>query len=148
MSAMALKSAYEDLFETTLGTIQGLWGKLCYLAGRREADGYKHWGFERAHGAETTQDTFSQAHQSLIATILRSRLKVLQDDVQHSSGVEGLTPASYLERLNAGQSQLVPSESPKATELHLRSVLKALANLEGQEAYDTQSSSQSPPPGR
>lgn len=145
---MALKSAYEDLFETTLGKIQGLWGKLCYLAGRREADGYKHWGFERAHGAEATQDTFSQAHQSLIATILRSRLKVLRDDVEHSSGAEGLTAASYVERLEAGQSQLLPPESPEATELHLVSVLKALANLESQKASDSQSSSQSPPPGR
>ena len=80
---MALKSAYDDLRQRTLGKVAGLWGKLFYLADRRSPDGaYQHWGFERLHGTETAQDTFSRAHHSLIGTILRTRLRLLQEDLE------------------------------------------------------------------
>jgi hypothetical protein len=128
---MARKSAYDNLLETTLGKVRGVWEKLAYVAGRRDADGaYKHWGFERAHGTAAAQNSFAQAHRSLIATVLRSGLRLLRDDIEQSSQAEGVSPASYVGRLKEGLRQLLPSGCPKMTELHLVSVLKTLSILE------------------
>lgn len=148
-ATMARKSAYDDLLQTTLGRVAGLWGKLSYLAGLRSAEGgYKHWGFERVHGPATAQDTFAQAHQSLIGKTLRSRLKLLRDDLAQSSGAAGVSPASYVSRLTEGLHQLLPSGCPKRTELHLVSILKTLSILAVRRQPGSQSSSQPPPPDR
>lgn len=128
---MARKSAYDDLVGTTLEKVRGSWGKLCYLAGRRGTEGtYTHWGFERVHGTAVAQDTFMQAHRSVLAVILRSRLQLLIDDVDQASQAEGVSPASYVARLKEGLRQLLPSGCPRMTELHLVSVLKTLSILE------------------
>jgi len=88
---MALKSAYEDLRQKTLGKVTGLWGKLAYIASRRSSDGtYQHWGFERRHGTAAAQDSFARAHSSLIGAILRTRLRSLRDDLEQSSQAEGV----------------------------------------------------------
>ena len=145
---MARKSAYDDLLQTTLGRVAGLWGKLSYLAGLRSDGGYRHWGFERVHGEATAQDTFAHAHRSLIGKTLRSRLRLLRDDLEQTSGAEGVSPASYVSRLTAGLHQLLPSGCPRMTKLHLVSILETLSILETRRQSDPQASSQPPPPGR
>jgi len=47
---MTLKSALQDVKETTLAAVSGLLGKLAYLASlRRGQDGYQHWGMSLMH---------------------------------------------------------------------------------------------------
>ena len=128
---MAVKSAYEDLRDRTLGRISWLWGKLTDVAERRAADGtYQHWGFERTHGNEAVQETFARAHHLLIGTILQTRLRVLREDLEQVSSAEGTNPVSYVSKLKAGQRRLLPSNCQKVTELHLASILTILSLLE------------------
>jgi hypothetical protein len=137
-----VKSAEEDLRERTLGKITGIWGKLTYLAGRRSADGrYQHWGFQRAHGTESAQDAFLRVHHSLIGTILQTRLRSLRDELAQSSSAAGTSPSSYVSMLRAGLYGLLPAGCPKATELHLISILKTLAILESHSQPGSRSSS-------
>jgi hypothetical protein len=128
---MRLKSAYEDLRDTTLSKIAGTLGKLAYVAELRSQNGtYQHWGLERAHGTGGAQEAFLRAHNSLISTVLQTRLRLLREDLMQTSGVGRTNSVSYVAELEAGSSRLVPLESPKMTELHLASVLQALAALE------------------
>jgi len=139
---MALKSAREDLRQRTLDKIQGIWGKLTYIADRRSADGaYQHWGFERTHGAATAQETFARAHQSLLGIVLKTPLSSLQEDLKQTSGAAGTSPASYVSQLTAGLHRLLPSGCSKMAERHLISVLKTLSLLEAQREPGSQSSS-------
>ena len=53
---MTLKSALQDVKETTLAAISGLLGKLVYLASLRRAQGrYEHWGMDLVHGPESAE---------------------------------------------------------------------------------------------
>jgi hypothetical protein len=146
---MALKSAFEDLRQTTLGKVEGLWGKLSYIVDRHSEEGiYQHWGFEQTYGSAAAQDTFAQVHQSLVGTILQTRVKLLREDLEQSSNAAGASPSSYVSKLMAGRYQLLPSGCPKMTELHLISVLKTLQILASRQQTGSQSSSQLPPPGQ
>ena len=140
---MGLKSAYEDLRKRTLDKVEGTWGKLSYIAERRSENGaYRHWGFERAHGTEAAQQTFARAHQSLVGTVLRTRIRSLQEDLEQASSADGSTPVSYASKLTVHLRRLLPSGSPKMTELHLFSVLKTLSLLESRQQPDSRVSSQ------
>src|ERR1700722_9768613 len=145
---MALKSAYDDLRQLTLGKIEGIWRKLAYIAERRSLQGgYQHWGFERTHGTASAHHTFARAHQSLVGTILRTRLPLLQEDLEQSSQLEGLSPSSYASRLAAGLFHLLPSGCSRVTELHLVSVVETLSVLQNRQTRpDPQSAWQPPPP--
>jgi len=146
---MRLKSAYEDLRERTLGKIEGIWGKLAYIAERRSQDGtYQHWGLERVHGAAVAQEAFVRAHYSLVNTILQTRLRLLREDLAQTSGTAGTNSVSYVRELKAGLPRLLPSDCPKMTELHLISVLTALASLETHSQSGRQAASPRPRLGR
>jgi len=139
---MSLKSASEDLRQRTLDKIEGIWGKLAYLAGRRSADGaYQHWGFERTHGTAAAQETFARAHQSLLGVVLRTRLSALREDLEKSSGAAGTSPASYASQLTEDRRRLLPSGCSKMAESHLISVLRTLALLGARAQPGSQSSS-------
>ena len=138
---MTLKSAYDDLRQRTVEKIPGTWGSLKYVAGLRSSTGgYAHWGLERTHGPEATQAAFMEVHRALVKTILRTRLCGLQEDLGQSGEAEGISPASYASELSVSLSQLLPSGSPKQTELHLLSVLETLSSLEGPKVAGSQSS--------
>jgi len=146
---MAGKSAYEDLWDRTLGKIEGIWAKLVYVAERRSANGtYQHWGFERAHGTEMAQETFVRVHNSLIETALQTRLQLLREDLEQTCRADGTNPVSYVMKLTAAQGSLLPSNCPKVTKLHLISILKTLSILEARQQPDVRSSSQSLPLGQ
>ena len=131
---MALKSAYDDLRQRTLGKIEGVWRRLSYLAERRSSEGaYLHWGFERKHGTTSAHHAFARAHQSLVGTILRTRLRLLQEDLEQCSQAEGVSPVSYASKLAAGLYHLLPSSCSKATELHLLSVVETLSVLQSRQ---------------
>ena len=58
---MSLKSALQDIKETTLSAVSGLLGKLAYLASLRGGQGrYEHWGMESIHGPESSERAFAK----------------------------------------------------------------------------------------
>ena len=129
---MTLKSALQDVKETTLAAITGLLGKLSYLASlRRGRRGYEHWGMQAVHGAESSERALRLAHMEIVTSVLRAPLSLLLEDLDESSRTCGVLPRAYVESLQKEFVDLLPGDrkdSPTAT--HLNSVLVALSNLE------------------
>ena len=138
---MTLKSALQDVKETTLAAVSGLFGKLAYLASLRRAQGrYQHWGMELIHGAESSERALKTAHAEVVAGVLRTPLESLVEDLEHSSQPSGVAPYAYIERLREHFEDLLPDErtdSPTAS--HLSSVLLALSALEKNRERSTRS---------
>jgi len=129
---MTLKSALQDLRETTLAAVSGLLGKLLYLASlRQDRGGYQHWGMARVYGLEAAERALKTAHGEVLAGVLRAPLASLTDDLEETSRSKGLRPQACVEEMRGEFDGLVAGErkdSPKAT--HLSSVLTALSYLE------------------
>ena len=136
---MTLKSALQDVKETTLAAVSGLLGKLAYLASLRRAQGrYEHWGMQAVHGAESSERALKTAHAEIVAGVLRTPLASLVEDLQESSQDTGVAPQPYIENMRAGFDDLLPGErkdSPEAS--HLNSVLATLLALEKNRARAT-----------
>lgn len=129
---MTLKSALQDLKETTLLAVSGLLGKLAYLASLRHKNGrYEHWGLERVHGLDTSERALKTAHFEVLRGVLRSPLSSLEQDLDLSSGSSGMDAKIYVEQMRGRFDDLLPEgrqDSPAAS--HLSSVLLALSSLE------------------
>jgi hypothetical protein len=140
---MTLKSAVEDVKETTLAAIRGLLGKLVYLASLRQGGTrYEHWGIENMYGEEAAQRALKSAHAGVVTSVLRTRLACLIDDLSLSCRESGLSGFAYVEKMRGGFEQLLPGESrhsPSAK--HLSSVLVALSSLEKNRWCASQSAS-------
>jgi hypothetical protein len=127
---MALRSALEDLKETTLRRVSGLLGRLEYFARLRTPDGkYSHWGLARTHGEAAAQDALSEAHRSTTAGVLRTPLRKMVQDAEASSGAQGVSAESYTKRLEGEVSNLLPPSPGAGSGRHLKSVLRALSYL-------------------
>ena len=126
---MSLKTAKEDL----AGTLDALAGTLTrreYLAGLLNADGaYLHWGMDRRHGAQAAQKALAEAHQALVARVLRTSLEQLLVEVESVSAPRGLTPSAYLEQLLRNVEHLLPVQQSTGARRHLGSALHALSSL-------------------
>lgn len=128
---MRLKSALEDFSSSTLQAIGGLWARLQYMAGLQSPKGgYAHWGLSRTYGNEAAQQACSEAHRGVVATILRTPLKDLVEEVDRSCGRQGVAPEKYLEQLNDSSGKLLPQHPAAGSFRHLNSVLSALLRLE------------------
>jgi hypothetical protein len=140
---MTLKSALQDLKETTLAAVSGLLGKLAYLASLRSTHGrYEHWGMEAVHGPESSERALRTAHAEVVARILRTPLEGMEQDLLVSSAESGTTPLEYVEGMRGQFTQLLPGErkdTPSAS--HLNSVLVTLLSLEKTRARATRSTS-------
>jgi len=140
---MTLKSALQDVKETTLAAVSGLLGKLDYLASLRRAQGrYEHWGMELVHGPESSERALKTAHAEVVVGILRAPLASLVEDLQESSRATGVGAQAYVEGMRDRFDELLPGErqdSPAAS--HLNSVLLALSSLEKNRARATRSTS-------
>lgn len=138
---MTLKSALQDLKETTLAAVSGLLGKLAYLASLRRAQGnYVHWGMEAVHGVESSERALRTAHAEVVAGVLRTPLASLEEDLEESSRGSGVAPHDFVEGMRQHFDELLPSErkdSPAAS--HLSSVLLALSNLKKHRGHATRS---------
>jgi hypothetical protein len=148
---MTLKSALQDLRETTLAAVTGLLGKLDYLASLRRGPGkYEHWGMETLYGAESAERAMKTAHTEVVSGVLRTPLPALEKDLEESSRAQGVAPQVYIEQMRGRLDDLLPEgkqHSPAAD--HLSSVLLALSNLKKHRAPATRSaSSPRPRPGR
>lgn len=128
---MTLKSALQDVKETTLAAVSGLLGKLAYLASLRRSQGrYEHWGMETVHGAESSERALKAAHVEVMTGVLRTPLSTLEEDLEASSQGSGIAPREYIENMREHFDDLLPSgrqDSPAAS--HLSSVLLALSRL-------------------
>jgi hypothetical protein len=149
---MTLKSALQDLRETTLAAISGLLAKLMYLASLRNREGgYLHWGFALVHGEKASDRALKTAHAEVLSTVLRTPIAELVEDLRESSQNNKEGAGAYVEDMRRRISELLPSEQDPATARHLNSVLVALSSLEREEHQKRATPSTSsplPPPGR
>ena len=140
---MSLKSALQDIKETTLSAVSGLLGKLAYLASLRQGHGrYQHWGMESVHGAESSERAMRQAHTEVVARVLRTPLAALQEDLKESSCETGIAALDYVEQMRGHFNDLLPEGRQNTpTSSHLSSVLLALSSLEKNRGRATRSTS-------
>ena len=140
---MTLKSALQDVKETTLAAVSGLLGKLAYVASLRRAQGrYEHWGMELVHGAESAERALRTAHTEIVTGILRTPMESLLEDLQESSRGTGLDAKLYIEGMRDRFEDLLPGErQDSAAATHLNPVLLALSTLERNRARATRSTS-------
>jgi hypothetical protein len=129
---MTLKSALQDVKETTLAAVSGLLGKLAYLASLRRAQGrYEHWGMQAVHGPESSERALKTAHAEIVSGVLRMPLARLEEDLQESSRESAGAAQAYIDRMRESFDDLLPGDrkdSPESS--HLNSVLVALSSLE------------------
>jgi hypothetical protein len=147
---MTLKTALQDLRETTLDAVSGLLAKLRYLGSlRRREGGYLHWGMSLVHGEDTSDRALKAVHTEVLSTVLRTPISDLAEDLQKSSQNSEQTSGAYVEGMREQFSELLPSPEDAASAQHLNSVLVALSSLEkNQKRANPSVSSQPPPPGR
>jgi hypothetical protein len=140
---MTLKSALQDLKETTLAAVSGLLGKLRYMASLRRSEGrYEHWGMRAVHGPESSERALKTAHTEIVSGVLRAPLATLVEDLHASSQNSGVAPQDYVEEMREQFDGLLPGErrdTPEAS--HLNSVLVALSSLEKHRERATRSTS-------
>ena len=140
---MTLKSALQDIKETTLSAVSGLLGKLAYLASLRRGHGrYEHWGMEMVHGPESAERALKTAHLEVVSGILRTPIASLVEDLKESSRSSGIGPQAYLEEMRGHFNDLVPEGRQNSlVPVHLNSVLLALWSLERNRVRATRSTS-------
>jgi len=128
---MTLKSAFEDLSQTTLEAISNCLGRLEYLGGLRKSRGdYSHWGFSKVHGELPAKKALREAHRSAVSEVLTTPLRRLLEDVEVSSEKSGIDPEQYLDGLMRKEEELLPKDPGAGSARHLSSVLHALLGLE------------------
>jgi len=131
VTAMTLKSALQDISQTTLEAISGLLKRLEYLAGLRKFRGdYLHWGFSKVHGETAAKKALREAHRGVVSEVLSTPLKKLLEDVESNSLVSGADAEQYLENLSQRNAELLPADPGAGSARHLSSVLHALLGLE------------------
>jgi hypothetical protein len=139
---MSLKSALQDIKETTLSAVSGLLGKLAYLGSLRQGRRYQHWGMETVHGVESSERAMRQAHTEVVARVLRTPLAALQEDLKQSSCDSGIAALDYVEQMRGHFHELLPEGRENTrTSNHLSSVLLALSSLEKNRGHATRSTS-------
>ncbi len=128
---MTLKSALQDLRETTLAAVAGLLARLSYLGSlRRQEGGYRHWGLSLIYGDEPSERALKAAHTEVLSKVLRTPISELEEDLQKSSQAGSKSSTRYVEGMQQQISQLLPSPQDKVSASHLNSVLVALSALE------------------
>jgi hypothetical protein len=128
---MTLRSALQDLRETTLAAIAGLLAKLAYLGSLRRRDGgYRHWGLSLVYGDESSERALKTAHSEVLAKVLRTPISELEQDLRKSSQADSETSGTYIAGMQEQFSQLLPSPQDAVSARHLNSVLLALSELE------------------
>jgi hypothetical protein len=138
---MTLKSALQDLRETTLAAVSGLLAKLAYLASLRNREGgYLHWGLALLHGEESSDRALKAAHTEVLSTVLRTPISELVEDLQESSP-NSAEASAYVEGMRQQFNELLPSPEDQASARHLSSVLAALSSLEKNRKRATPSTS-------
>ena len=147
---MALKSAIEDFDTGTLGAIPNLLGKLHYLAELHDGRGnYSHWGMGRVFGKDVARRAMRTSHATVMTCILRTPLRELTEDLNHSATTQGTHPLEFLSLLQTRMQNALPAGTPAGAERHFMAVLHALSALVGAQAYANHPGASPPlPPDR
>ena len=133
---MALRSVFEDFERTTLAAIPGLLGKLHYIAQLHDGrGGYSHWGMERIHGKEAAQRAIRTAHAAVLTQVLRTSLRVLDEDLRRSASRGHGTALEFLSSLEELTVRALPDQALPATQKHFTAVLHALSALLRSQAH-------------
>jgi hypothetical protein len=128
---MTLKSALQDLRETTLAAVSGMLAKLSYLGSlRRREGGYRHWGMSLVHGEEASDRALKAAHTEVLSTVLRAPIADLVEDLRECSQDSRAPAGAYIEGMREQFDELLPTPQDAASARHLNSVLVALSSLE------------------
>lgn len=128
---MTLKSAVQDLRETTLAAVSGLLAKLAYLGSlRRKEGGYLHWGMSLVHGEEPSERAMKAVHTEVLSTVLRTPISDLVEDLRESSQASEKSTGTYVNEMREQLNELLPSPQDAVSASHLNSVLVALSSLE------------------
>lgn len=144
---MARKSALEDFESTTLGAIPGLLAKLHYIAALHDGHGsYAHWGMGKVHGEEAARRAIRTAHVAVLAQVLRSSLRLLDQDLRRSASNGQITERELLVSLERLAPQALPDRSVAASEKHFTAVLHALSALLENPALANHLDALRPPP--
>jgi hypothetical protein len=139
---MTLKSALQDMRETTLAAVSGLLAKLAYLASLRHNDGgYRHWGMSSVHGETSSDKALKTAHGEVLSNVLRTPISALVEDLHESSENSGQTPGAYVQGMRQQGDKLLPAQPDQPSARHLNSVLVALSHLEKDQEDATPSAS-------
>jgi hypothetical protein len=139
---MTLKSALQDLRETTLAAVSGLLAKLAYLASLRDREGgYRHWGMSLVHGPDPADRALKAAHGEVLSRVLRTPLNSLVEDLRESSQESGVSSETYVQGMCGQLNELLPAQQDEASVRHLNSVLVALSSLEKSQERATRSTS-------
>jgi hypothetical protein len=139
---MTLRSALQDLRETTLAAVSGILAKLAYVASlRRREGGYKHWGLSLVHGEESSERALKAAHTEALSAVLRTPISELVEDLQETNERCETSPAAYVDGMREQLDDLLPSPQDAASARHLNSVLVALSSLEKNQKPATRSTS-------
>ena len=126
---MQLFSALDDFAARTLGAIPGWFRKLDYLAGLRTPQGrYTHWGMNRMHGDDDTQQAASEAHRRILSQLLQTPIQRLEAEADQASSAQGLSAEAYLEELSENGA-VIPPQAGATAPRHLSSMLLALWSL-------------------
>jgi len=126
---MTLKSALQDLRDTTLAAVSGLLAKLAYLGSVKRDGGYQHWGMSHVHGEESSARALKTAHTEVLSSVLRAPISELEEDLRESSRANKQSEDAYIREMQKQFNGLLPSEDAVSA-CHLNSVLVALSNLE------------------
>src|SRR5215467_10415229 len=127
---VGLKSALEDFEGTTLSAIPGALGKLHYLTGLHDGQGnYSHWGMTRVHGEGAARRAIHTAHVDVLSQVLRTPLRVLDEDLRRAAAREMVSERQFLAFLIARAPRALVAPSAAPTEKHLTAVLRALSAL-------------------
>ncbi len=126
-----MRSAFEDLSETTLARVAGIVGKIEYVASLRDPQSgrYSHWGLGRSYGEHAMQLALAEAHRLLFLRVLRTPLSALYEDVTISCGASKTGAGEYVEKLREAMSVLLPPDPGSGSARHFSSVLHALSSL-------------------
>ncbi len=120
---MTLASAYEDLQQRTLVALPGLWERIRYLAALRNSGGsYRHWGMDRTFGEQAAQNALGAAHTQLFLQVLRTPLRQLVAEYEHSQSDSG-------ELMD--WSLYVPGDMAGGSVSHFNSIVSTLQALAG-----------------
>jgi hypothetical protein len=139
---MTLKSAVQDLRETTLAAVSGLLAKLAYLGSlRRKEGGYLHWGMSLVHGEESSDRALKAVHTEVLSTVLRTPISDLLEDLRESSQGSEKSTITYVDDMRGQFNELLPSPQDAVSAKHLNSVLIALSSLEKNRKRATPSTS-------
>ena len=104
---MTLKSALQDLRETTLAAISGLLAKLAYLASLRRREGrHLHWGLSQVHGEESSERALKVAQTEVLSNVLRTPISELVEDLRESTQRTDQTPQAFVDGMREQSAPL------------------------------------------